>query len=160
MSLMRHFSVEAIASALAPKVQHWYRGDQRRIPTSDAAMALAGVEPIARAFLIVSWGLGAEGERAVCTRYLMGAAGWEAEAEQWPVGRLARMADMALDDLSVGYAVAEQWSEKARAARLGVSESLWHRRWKGRYRRVLADALEQVSRAHQAMARRVGEDGD
>jgi hypothetical protein len=87
----------------------------------------------------------------------MGAAGWEAEAEQWPVGRLARMADMALDDLSVGYAVADQ-SEKSRAARLGVSESLWHRRWKGRYRRVLDDALEQVNRAHQAMARRVGED--
>ena len=158
MSMLRHFSVEAMASAMAPKTQHWYRGDFRRVPMADAAMALAGVEPLARAFLLLSWGLGAEGERAACMRYLMGCGGWEAESEKWPAGRLARMADMVLDELSVGYAVAQAWGEKARATRLGVSESLWHRRWKARYRRVMADALEQVSRAHQAMARRGGGD--
>lgn len=157
MSMLRHFSVEAIASAISPKVQHWYRGDSRRIPMSDAAMALAGVERIPRAFLLLSWGLGDAEDRAVCTRHLMGTGGWEAEAEGWPDGRAERMTDMALDELALGYAGAERVSERARADQIGVSESLWHRRWKGRYRRVMADALEQVGRAHQAMARRVGD---
>lgn len=152
MSMLRHFSVEAIATALAPKVQHWHRGDQHRIPMSDAAMALAGVEPLPRSFLLVSWGLGGPEDYAVCARYLMGAGGWEAEADRWPSGRLERMADMALHDLSMGLGL----SERAYADLLGVSKSLWHRTWKARYRRVLGDALEQVSRAHQAMARRAG----
>lgn len=151
MSMLRHFSVEAMASAMAPKTQHWYRGDFRRVPMADAAMALAGVEPLARAFLIVSWGLGEATERAVCTRHLMGCAGLEAEAENWPVGRLERMIDMAIDEIGHAQAI----DEIERACNLGVSERTWHRTWKARYRRVLADALEQVSRAHQAMARRV-----
>jgi hypothetical protein len=156
MSMLRHFSVEAIASAFAPKVQHWHRGDQRRIPMSDAAMAIAGVERIPRAFLLLSWGLGDAEDRSVCTRHLMGCAGWEAEAENWPVGRLARMADMALDELAMGYEAAAQWPETARAGRVGVGRSQWYALWRARYQRILGDALEQVSRAHQAMARRVG----
>lgn len=154
MSMLRHFSIEAMASALAPKVQHWHRGDQRRIPMADAAMAIAGVDRTPRAFLLLSWGLGGDEDRAVCTRHLMGCAGWEAEAEQWPAGRLARMVEMVLDE--IGHA--KPTSEIERARELGVCERTWHRAWKGRYQRILGDALEQVSRSHRAMARRVGGD--
>lgn len=119
-------------------------------------MALSGVEPVPWAFLMVSMGDESPGHLSACRRHLMGCAGWEAEAENWPVGRLARMADLALDELAMGYEAAAQWPETARAGRVGVGRSQWYALWRARYQRILGDALEQVSRAHQAMARRVG----
>ena len=69
------------------------------------------------------------------------------------------MADMVLDELAMGYAAAQRWPETARAERLGVGRSQWYAKWRSRYQRLMGDALEQVGRAHQAMARRVAGEG-
>lgn len=147
----RHFSAEAISSALAPKTQTWYREEGRKIPAEDAAMALAGVESVARAFLLVSWGHDSPEDVSACTRFLCGAGAWEADAENWPNGRLERLVEMAIEEIRH----AEPVSEAERARKAGMGEWNWHQRWKTRYRRILGDALEQVSRAHEGMARRV-----
>lgn len=148
----RHFSAEAISSALAPRTQPWYRDEGRKISAEDAAMALAGVERLPRAFLMVSWGHDSPEDVNACTRFLRGAGAWEAEAENWPEGRLERMVEMVLEEIRH----AEPVDEKARAREVGMGEWNWHMRgWKARYRRILGDAQEQINRAHQAMARRV-----
>lgn len=152
MSMLRHFSCEAISAALAPRTQTWARGEGVKIRPEDAAMALAGVEPLPRAFLLVSWGHDAPSDVNACKRFLRGAAMWEAEADEWPAGRLDKLIDLALEEIQH----AKPADEIRRAREVGMSESMWHRLWKGRYQRILRDALDQISRAHLEMARRVG----
>lgn len=149
--MLRHFSCEAISAALAPRTQTWARDESVKIRPEDAAMALTGVEPLPRAFLLVSWGHDAPGDVDACKRFLRGAAAWEAEADDWPAGRLDRLIDLALDEIRH----AKPADEIARARTIGMGKSQWHDVWKPRYQRILGDALEQISRAHREMARRV-----
>ena len=116
-------------------------------------MALSGVEPIPLAFLLVSMGNGAPGHLSACRRHLMGCAGWEAEVDRWRPGRLGRLVDLCLEDLRRDHTA--KMSSATLAREFGVSESMWHRAWSARYRRIMRDALDQASRAHQQMARRV-----
>jgi thymidylate kinase len=145
----RDFSEEAIVSALAPRTQTWFRGEGRKIPPEDAALALAGVEPLAAAFLRVSWGDGSPDDIVICKRYLMGAAAWEAEAEHW-LDRLEPLVNIALTVLQCG----DQFDDEQRAAALGMKRRNFQERWRQRYQRILADAHRQIGRGRSAMARR------